>query len=83
MDRFGSELLYGTVLGNVIASSIGHFEVVRNTGSKLDLQNSPRALSIKQNSGLKSRKFQVPNGTVHSGCTDSTQATARLVIRDL
>ena len=33
-----------------------------------------------KNSGLKFRKFHVPNGTVYSGCTDPTQATARLVI---
>ena len=32
------------------------------------------------NSGLKFRKFCVPNGTVHSGCTDLTPATARSVI---
>ena len=37
-------------------------------------------LSIRQNSGLKFRKFHVPSGTVHSGCIDLTQATARLVI---
>ena len=35
---------------------------------------------FNKNSGLKFRKFHVPNGTVHSGCTDPTQATARLVI---
>ena len=35
---------------------------------------------FSKNSGLKFRKFHVPNGTVHSGCTDPTQATARLVI---
>ena len=35
---------------------------------------------FKKNSGLKFRKFHVPNGTVSSGCTDPTQATARLVI---
>ena len=33
-----------------------------------------------KNSGLKFWKFYVPNGTVHSGCTDSTQATAQLLI---
>ena len=33
-----------------------------------------------KNSGLKFRKFHVPNETVYSGCTDPTQATARLVI---
>ena len=31
-------------------------------------------------SGLKFRKFDVLIGTVHSGCKDLTQATARLVI---
>ena len=36
------------------------------------------ALSL---SGLKKfRKFHVPNGTVHSGCTDPNQATTLLVI---
>ena len=35
---------------------------------------------FSKNSGLKFRKFYVPNGTVHSGCKDPTQATARLVI---
>ena len=35
---------------------------------------------FNKNSGLKFRKFHVPNGTVQSGCTDSIQATARLVI---
>ena len=35
---------------------------------------------FKKNSGLKFRKFHVPNVTVHSGCTHPTQATARLVI---
>ena len=40
----------------------------------------PWALSIQQNSGLKFRKLHVLNGTVHSGFTDPTQATARFVI---
>ena len=35
---------------------------------------------FNKNSGLKFREFYVFNGTVHSGCTDPTQATARLVI---
>ena len=35
---------------------------------------------FNKNSGLKFRKFYVFNGTVHSGYTDPTQATARLVI---
>ena len=35
---------------------------------------------FNKNSGLKFRKFSVFNGTVHSGSTDPTQATARLVI---
>ena len=35
---------------------------------------------FNKNSGLKFRKLQVLNGTVHSGGTDPTQATARLVI---
>ena len=35
---------------------------------------------FNKNCGLKFRKLLVLNGTVHSGCTDSTQATARFVI---
>ena len=33
-----------------------------------------------KNSGLKFRKLHVLSGTVHSGCTDPIQATARFVI---
>ena len=36
--------------------------------------------TFSKNSGLKFRKFHMPNGTAHSGCTNPTQATARLVI---
>ena len=49
----------------------------------LTIQTSPEitdAFYSKRNSGLKFRKFHLPNGKVHSGCTDPTQATARLVI---
>ena len=35
---------------------------------------------FNKNSGLKFPKLHVLNGTVHSGCTDPTQATARFVI---
>ena len=35
---------------------------------------------FNKNPGLKFQKFHLPNGTVHSGCTDPSQATARLVI---
>ena len=35
---------------------------------------------FNKNSALKFRKFHAPNGTVHSDCTDPTQATARSVI---
>ena len=35
---------------------------------------------FNKNSSLKFQKFHVPNGTVHSGCTDQTQATTHLVI---
>ena len=35
---------------------------------------------FNKNSGLKFRKLHVLNGTVHAGCTDPTQATARFVI---
>ena len=39
-----------------------------------------RGLQFNENSSSKFRKFHVPNEMVHSGCTDPTQATARLVI---
>ena len=35
---------------------------------------------FNKNSALKFRKFHLPNGRVHSGYTDPTQATACLVI---
>ena len=35
---------------------------------------------FNKNYGLKFGKFHVPSGTVHSSCTDPTQATVRLVI---
>ena len=35
---------------------------------------------FNKNSGLKFRKLHVLNGTVHSGCTDPTQATVHFVI---
>ena len=35
---------------------------------------------FNKNSGLKFQKFHVPNGTVHSFCTDPSQATVCLVI---
>ena len=38
------------------------------------------ALSIQQKFRLDILKFHVPSGTIHSGYTDPTQATARLVI---
>ena len=47
---------------------------------KLGEGGSPEALPCNQNSGLTFRKFHTPNRTVHSGCTDPTQATVHLVI---
>ena len=52
--------------------------VCRERGTKNYLKRG--RFPFDNNSGLKFRKFYVPNGTVHYGCTDSTQATARLVI---
>ena len=40
----------------------------------------PRAVSIQQKFRIEFRKLHVPNGTVHSGCTDPTQTTTRFVI---
>ena len=38
------------------------------------------AVQFNKNSGSNFRTFHVPNETLHSGCTDPTQATARLVV---
>ena len=40
----------------------------------------PRALSIQQQFRFEISEIYKPNGSVHSGCTDPTQATVRLVI---
>ena len=42
-------------------------------------QNQGR-FPFNKNSALKFRKFHEPSGSVHSGCTEPTQATARSVI---
>ena len=49
-------------------------------GKFLPVESRVGGLPFNKNSGLKFGKFYVPNGAVHSGCTDLTQATARLVI---
>ena len=41
---------------------------------------TPRALSIQQKFRFQISEIYEPNGSVHSGCIDPTQATARLVI---
>ena len=35
---------------------------------------------FNKNSGFIFGKFHVPNGTVHSGCTNPTQATISLMV---
>ena len=57
----------------------GLLQIGGNTVTRLIIP-VPRPLSFDKNFGLRIRKFYVPNRTVHSGCTDPTQATARLVI---
>ena len=42
--------------------------------------HKPRALSIQQQFRFEISEIYKPNGSVHSGCTDPTQATVRLVI---
>ena len=41
---------------------------------------TPRALSIQQKFLFEISEIYEPNGSVHSGCIDPTQATARFVI---
>ena len=49
--------------------------------SEADDHHNPGYFPLKKNSGFKFRKlFRLPNKTIHSGCTDPTQATTRLVI---
>ena len=52
-------------------------KIVSSANKKLGIQGR---LPFNKNSGLKFRKFHVPNGTVHSGCTDPTQTSPRLGI---
>ena len=47
--------------------------------AKMEPKN-PRALSIQQKFRFEISEICEPNGSVHSGCIDPTQATARLVI---
>ena len=54
------------------------FSFTRDWRCDQDIHNG--RFPFNKNSGLKFRKFSVFNGTVHSGSTDPTQATARLVI---
>ena len=58
--------------------------MVAQTGKKLIIVNKrlldSRALSIQQKYQFEIWKFHMPKATVHSGCTDLTQATAHLVI---
>ena len=42
--------------------------------------HKPGCFPLNKNSGFKFRKFRLPNRTVHSGCTDPTQGTTRLII---
>ena len=51
-----------------------------HSGGQDETKREPGRFPFNKNSGLKFRKFRVLNGTVHSGCTDPTQATARFVI---
>ena len=49
------------------------------SSAKMEPTN-PRALSIQQKFRFEISEIHEPNGSVHSGCTDPTQATAHLVI---
>ena len=53
---------------------------IPGTGLRIPCQRNLGRFPFSKNSGLKFRKFHVLSGTVHSGCRDPTQATARLVI---
>ena len=53
---------------------------IPESGKFLPVESRVGGFPFNKNSGLKFRQFYVPNGAVHSGCTDLTQATARLVI---
>ena len=51
-----------------------------NVKIRTEICGSHWALSIQQKFRFEIYKFHVPNGTAHSGYTDPTQPTARLVI---
>ena len=53
---------------------------IPGTVLRIPCQRNLGRFPFSKNYGLKFRKFHVPNGTVHSGCTDPNQGTARLVI---
>ena len=53
---------------------------IPGTGLRIPCQRNLGRFPFSKNSGLKFRKFHVLSGTVHSGCIDPTEATARLVI---
>ena len=56
------------------------FGVQRREGIETPKAGNRGRFSFNKNSCLKFRKFHLSNGMVHSGCTDPTQSTARLVI---
>ena len=53
---------------------------IPGTVLRIPCQRNLGRFPFSKNYGLKFRKFHVPSGTVHSGCTDPNQGTARLVI---
>ena len=77
------DLIAGSDVDPLKFRTIGHFRVPKNLSFKRRLSAKPWALSLfpfNKNSGLKFGKLHVLNGTVHSSCTDPTQATARFGI---
>ena len=56
------------------------FALARELSSAKMDPKTPRALSIQQKFRFEISKIYKPNGSVHSGSIDPTQATARLVI---
>ena len=77
------DLIAGSGVDPLKFRTIGHFRVPKNLSFKTRLSAKPWALSLfpfNKNSGLKFGKLHVLNGTVHSSCTDPTQATARFGI---
>ena len=76
----GNCTLFDSFYYNIMMRGISDLTMCNYTIIRIPHKTYYGRFGFNKNSALKFRKFHVPNGTVHSDCTDPTQATARLVI---